>query len=294
MSYLDNPICKFTPLFDLDFKKKKNLLCCSFFKMPTKSYKDLSIYVNGLKILHDYRIKETPDYHLRLFIDESIYADKEIMSKLNKLNKLEMVLYSCPNFMVSNMDLDISSSDNNTIKYHEGVFGMMVRFFPMYDFPNNDANIVLITDIDITSKERIYTFDLIDTVKNNISPSIYNNIEFYKFGNISKNIKYGFDYIYKGKPMMYSISQSTVSFKRIPNEIMVNFIQTVKRSEPTKEYSYYYKIKKDFMAPTKFDYDSNFIYGTDEYYFNYTLSNYLYDNNRDIAINMSFTITSPF
>jgi hypothetical protein len=313
MSYLENPICKFTPLFDIDYTKKKNLLCCSFFKMASKSYKDLSIYINGLKILHDYRIKETPDYSLRLFIDESIYSDNEIMDKLNKLNNLEIVLYSCPNFMIganliektnstTDTDTDTVNSENSTNsikknKYHEGVFGMMVRFFPMYDFPNNDANIVLITDIDIKSKEKIYTFDLIDTIKKNISPSIYNNIEFYKFGNISKNVKYGFDYIYENnpkKPIMYSISQSTVSFKRIPSEVMVKFIKEVKKSEPTKEYSYYYKIKKDFMAPTKFDYDSNFIYGTDEYYFNYTLSNYMYKNNRPMASNISFTISSPF
>ena len=295
LSYLENPICKFTPLFDIDYSVKKNLLCCSFFKMASKSYKDLSIYVNGLKVLHDYRVRETPGYYLRLFIDESIYSDKEIMAKLNKLDKLEMVLYSCPNFT--------TRMENSNVVFHEGVFGMMVRFFPMYDFPNNDANIVLITDIDISSKERIYTFDLIDTIKKNIEPSVYNNIEFYKFGNISKNIKYGFDYIYqqtnqptnnKLLPMMYSISQSTVSFKRIPSEVIVNFINKVKQSEPTKEYSYYYRVKKDFMAPTKFDYDSNFIYGTDEYYFNYTLSNYMYEHNRPMALNISFTITSPF
>jgi hypothetical protein len=312
MSYLENPICKFTPLFDIDYTKKKNLLCCSFFKMASKSYKDLSIYINGLKILHDYRIGETPDYSLRLFIDESIYSDKEIMDKLNKLNKLEIVLYSCPNFLIGanliektisteSTDSTESAETNNMntakSKYHEGVFGMMVRFFPMYDFPNNDANIVLITDIDIRSKEKIYTFDLIDMVKKNIDPSIYNNIEFYKFGNISKNIKHGFDYVYENnpkKPVIYSISQSTISFKRIPSEVLVKFIKEVKKSEPTKEYSYYYKIKKDFMAPTKFDYDSNFIYGTDEYYFNYTLSNYMYKNNRPMASNISFTISSPF
>lgn len=157
VSYLENPICKFTPLFDIDYSVKKNLLCCSFFKMASKSYKDLSIYVNGLKVLHDYRVRETPGYYLRLFIDESICSDKEIMAKLNKLDKLEMVLYSCPNFT--------TRMENSDVVFHEGVFGMMVRFFPMYDFPNNDANIVLITDIDISSKERIYTFDLIDTIK---------------------------------------------------------------------------------------------------------------------------------
>lgn len=295
ISYLENPICKFTPLFNIDYSVKKNLLCCSFFKMASKSYKDLSIYLNGLKVLHDYRVKETPGYYLRLFIDESIYTDKEIMAKLNKLDRLEMVLYSCPNFT--------TKMEQSGTVFHEGVFGMMVRFFPMYDFPNNDGDIVLITDIDISSKERIYTFDLIDTIKKNIEPSVYNNIEFYKFGNISKNIKYGFDYIYqfvdnnslnnKIKPMMYSISQSTVSFKRIPCEVIIDFINKVKQSQPTKEYSYYYKIKKDFMAPTKFDYDSNFIYGTDEYYFNYTLSNYMYNHNRPMALNISFTITSP-
>lgn len=51
--------------------------------------------------------------------------------------------------------------------------------------------------------------------------------------------------------MMYSISQSTVSFKRIPCDVIVNFINKVKQSEPTKEYSYYYRVKKDFYGTNK-------------------------------------------
>ena len=112
--------------------------------MATTGYKDFSSYIDGIKILYNYRIKDT-DFHLRIFIDETIYLDNTIMNELKQLTNIELVLYSCPNFLIKDK------------KNHEGLFGTMVRFFPMFDFPNNDAKTVIISDVDICSKTKIYT-----------------------------------------------------------------------------------------------------------------------------------------
>ena len=45
MKYLNNDVCKFTPLFNnLNLNKKKNIVSCAFFKLHTSSYKDFNLY----------------------------------------------------------------------------------------------------------------------------------------------------------------------------------------------------------------------------------------------------------
>jgi hypothetical protein len=266
--------------------------------MATPGYKDFSSYINGIKILHNYRIKNT-GFYLRIFIDETIYSDNEIMNEIKKLPNIELVLYSCPNFLVKDK------------KNHEGLFGTMVRFFPIFDFPNNDANIVVISDIDINSKTTIYTFKLIDIVKRLINQSIYENIKLLKFGNITKNISYEYSCIYNGHPIVYATAPCVISFSRIQHNIIIDYLNEVKSHPLTKKYSYYYKfnvkieetLKKEDISESsenkreknkaKYNFDNNFIYGVDEYFLNHDLTNYLINNNLPYANNFNFTVTAP-
>lgn len=298
MSYLENPICKFTPLFDIDHSIKKNIVSCSFFKMSTTGYKDFSSYIEGIKILHDFRIKDT-GFVLRIFIDESIYSDDKIMNEIKILPNVELVLYSCPNFLIKDK------------KNHEGLFGTMVRFFPMFDFPNNDAKIVMISDVDICNKTKIYTFKLINIVKQVVEQSIYEKIKLLKFGNLAKNVTYEYSCINNGKPSVYAIAPCVFSFSRIPKNIIVDFLNEVKKHPLTKKYSYYYKFnekieetlrseeisersqQKHEKNKAKYDLDNNFIYGVDEYFLNHDLTNYLMDKNLPFANNFNFTVTAP-
>ena len=298
MSYLENPICKFTPLFDINYSIKKNIISCSFFKMATTGYKDFSSYINGIKILHNYRIKDT-DFHLRIFIDETIYSDENIMKEIQSLSNIELVLYSCPNFLIKNK------------KNHEGLFGTMVRFFPMFDFPNNDAKIVMISDVDINNKNKIYTFKLINIVKQVVDQSIYKKIKLFKFGNLAKNVTYEYSCVNNGKPSVYAIAPCVFSFSRIPKNIIVDFLNEVKAHSLTKKYSYYYKFNEKIEETlrseeksessqqrqeknkAKYDFDNNFIYGIDEYFLNHDLTNYLINQNLPFANNFNFTVTAP-
>ena len=60
----------------------------------------------GIKELNDYIInhvnKKYGKYNLRLFIDNSIYNDNEIMNKLNNMKGLEIVLYTCSDYLNKN------------------------------------------------------------------------------------------------------------------------------------------------------------------------------------------------
>jgi hypothetical protein len=46
--YLKNDLCNFTPLFDIDYTKKKNIISVSLFKMYTGGYKNFNKYIIGL------------------------------------------------------------------------------------------------------------------------------------------------------------------------------------------------------------------------------------------------------
>lgn len=138
MTYLINDLCKFTPLFDIDYNKKVNIFSACFFKLENKGYKDLNKYLDGLINFNKQINARRLQFKIRLFIDESIFTDEKIFSIIKTLNNVQPVLYSCPNFIIND-------------KYHIGLFGTLVRFFPFFDFANNDASIVISADIDYTN-----------------------------------------------------------------------------------------------------------------------------------------------
>lgn len=141
VKYLENNICEFELLFDIDYSKKLNIISACFFKM-NKHYKNFSIYLDGLKRLIKL-LEEEKNYKLRIFIDSHIKNDKEIFGLLSSSKVVQMVLFKCSNYIQDD--------------YHLDVFGTLVRLFPVFDFPNNDAKNVIIIDIDL-KKEDVKSF----------------------------------------------------------------------------------------------------------------------------------------
>jgi hypothetical protein len=274
MTYLENKLCNFTPLFDIDYSKKVNLFCACFFKMMNKGYKDFSIYLNGLKDLNDTIIKKKLDYKVRLFIDESIHSDKEILEMIKKLECVQPVLYSCPNFIIER-------------KYHIGLFGTMVRFFPFFDFPNNDANIVISTDIDGTNLGGI--INNINMIK---KYSFFNDIYLLKSGDLNRSLRFRYNFLYKNILNPYIFALSFVSCRRINSNVLTDFINKVRNEEKTFEYSYHYKVNKHKNEKNISKYESNgsFIYGVDEYFLNDVLCPYLIDNKLCYVVRTSWDI----
>lgn len=134
MSYLQNSICKFTPLFEIDYKVKKNMISTSLF-MRDKYYKKYDMYVDGLRRLVNLLERSDKGFVLRIFIDKHVQKHKGINEIFKSSKKVEPVLFECANYM----DGD----------YHVGLFGTIVRFFPMFDFKNNDRGAMIVTDADL-------------------------------------------------------------------------------------------------------------------------------------------------
>jgi hypothetical protein len=264
--YLKNNICNFTPLFDIDYKKKKNIISCCFFKMKEGGYKDFEKYTNGLKSL-DSQTYLFNNYRIRLFIDKSIYEDKNIMNILNNLKNTDLVLYSCPNYIVDDI-------------YHKGLFGTIIRFFPLFNFPNNDSNSVFVCDIDY---DMIFLklFNIMNKnvkqFKNNktkiyfhhfaASETTWEHTSWFK-SNIRK--KYLTPYVAAG--VVLGIEKLDYKYLETP----------LKNND--KEYQNFFKLLGNIKKEKKL---KEWAFGVDEYYLNKTLTDLLIKNKEPFTTSLS-------
>ena len=285
--YLKNSICKFTPLFEIDYNKKKNIISCSFFKMSEGAYKNFSKYTNGLKIFYNYINKNLKNFTIRLFIEESILQDKKIMKDINKLKNLELVKFSC------------SSFKKNKI-YHRGTFSTFVRFFPIFDFKNNDSNIVIIADIDWSSIKHIESkFKMLDNYKliknkKKLDLNLLINTTFHQ-----ANVKY--DYTYKKIKIGYFVAYNMLNIKKINKNILIKYIKNIDNTYIKLPYTIYnnsinynfsskYELLQNKKSLINKSGNNKFIYGIDEDFLNNTLKKYLINNKKSIGIIINLDI----
>jgi len=257
MQYLTNPFCEFKTHFKFDDTKKYNIISMSFFKMK-KGYKRFSIYMDGLKKTIKFRKKYLPDFKLRIFVDKSIIDDKEIMAIMNSDKNIQLVEYLCPDYLAQDK------------YYHKGTFGTLVRFFPMFDFPNNDAKDIMVWDIDLNDEDMF--------IANTIYKFIANNnlkLPFIYYGNMFL-VKDDIPYIFAGR--LYN-------FKRLPTEPIINFITNIDKQIVTKEM--YIKKMKHYG-------DTNIKYGIDELFLNGHLLKHLIESNIEYGYFVKYGIANLF
>lgn len=255
--YLKNSICNFIPLFDIDYTKKKNIISVSLFKMSNSGYKNFDQYINGLTILCEKVKSSYNNFTIRIFIDNSIFNDKNLLSKLKNL-KLEIIVYTCPDYIINN-------------EFHYGTFGTFVRFFPLFDFPNNDADLVMIQDADYDEFGEVILNENIDIINKLNLYSDYKNCYILKFGDLYNSFKSD-SIVYKNIVNYYTVSSSLIGINKINYNVIVDFIKSVKNKN--------YIISRYNLSENENKHrDMNkFIYGIDEYFLNNTLMQYIIDN----------------
>jgi len=274
MEYLNNNICKFTLLFNnFNPNIKKNIVSCAFFKLHTTQYKDFNLYIDGLEKLYNkvYNQYKDEKFTIRLFIDNSIYKDKILFNRLEKMDKIEIVLYSCENYQIG-----------TDLNYHMGLFGTLVRFFPMFNFENNDADIIIILDIDDYDyfEKSIQNIKLI---KSNIKTNT--NISFFKAGNISKNVLYTISSIYNSIPNPYAVASNFISFSKCDKQVIYDFLLEISESnELLTKYQHKFESNSNLLTGNKF------VYGFDEYFLNINYTDYLIDTSETICVKFKWSV----
>lgn len=127
------------------YKYNKNIISVCAFRLIT-NYKPNEVYLNG--ILDIISMIDKINWNLRIYYDESIlHANneeteieiakwKKLLNIALKTNKCELYKYEFKDFKKDDI-------------YHLGVFGMMVRFMPMFNFSfEKKDTIIYISDID--------------------------------------------------------------------------------------------------------------------------------------------------
>jgi hypothetical protein len=270
MKYLQNNICEFKCVgFDIDPNVKKNIVSISFFKMYNGGYKDFNLYINGFKKLYKYVMEDELNYTIRLFIDNTIYNDKDLFSQLNNLERVNIIIYNCPKY------IEKSNSD-----YHIGLFGTFVRFFPIFDFPNNDAKIVQIMDMDdykyfLTNKESI------KQIGKNID-SIY----LLKNGSIHKNL-YTNEILINNVINPYVVATKYISFKSLDYNVLIDFFKEIDMEKNKDKLYTLYKHKNNKKM---IENNGKFIYGIDEYFININLCNYIIKNKIPFGVKFTWVV----
>ena len=264
--YLKNKICKFVPLYDFDINNKKNIISTCFFKM-SKGYKKFSEYFKGIILLYNTVLKKLKEFKLRIFIDMSIYNDKNIMNMLKMLKNIELVVYCCNSFVKNDI-------------YHLGTFGTLIRFMPLFNFPNNDTNIVISTDIDTKldefDKNLYYHYN---SLKKNYSNEDINKLYIYGFGNF-KNIN-------NKHILPYVDAHSIIGIHKIPGHIIEKFLIKMDISHIT--YTTFNISNEDKIKRC----DDYLCYGIDEYFLNNIMIPYLLKHKYSTLFLIKYNIMAP-
>lgn len=126
------------------YKFQKKIISVSVFRLNT-NYKPSDEYINGLLRIIEF-IKDSP-WNLRLYYDKSILFSNhknldDETNKWKKILKIALDTQQCELYEYNYIDFKKDKI------FHLGLFGTIVRFMPLFNFPFEKSNLVYISDID--------------------------------------------------------------------------------------------------------------------------------------------------
>jgi hypothetical protein len=120
-------------------KGRYNVISVSAFKLE-KGYKDERVYLDGLVAMVASVVEMGIPFYVRIYFDNSVRVTGTNWARALKLLSenpiVQLVHYDCPKFKTAK-------------GYHEGLFGTLMRFIPLFDYKANaKLETVFVTDID--------------------------------------------------------------------------------------------------------------------------------------------------
>lgn len=149
-------LCDFKYNYQVHSNIKYNVIIVTLFRLKDL-YKNFDVYLNGLIGFDNYLSKiNTLPYNikLRVYWNQSIYETedkkellliKKVFKKINKNKNIQLVEFSCSKYKLDNI-------------YDRGIFPFFIRYFPLFDFEDNDTNFVFATDIDISQNKQNFNY----------------------------------------------------------------------------------------------------------------------------------------
>jgi len=266
--------------------EKYNVLSVALFRMPNP-YKNTKIYYDGLKDLVRETAQFYPEWRMRIYFDESVITKrhenpiirKEVnerwrpfLKELLKSKHVQLVQFTVDAFY--------------SAPFHDGIFGMFMRFIPLFDFKENrNVKDVYICDIDETSA--------ITRIKR-IYPIFKKSNSQFHYGT---KLCYGLTgrLLLTGRPEYPKTICNMIMCKiKLPRRLLIGFFKKVLRHDPAVMKAIdvlkgtTMTTRGDILEPTHIKY---IYYGLDEYFMNTDVMAYLIDNHIKMSISYSFQLT---
>jgi hypothetical protein len=261
---MDNRICNFEVIHNPNNRYADTVNLVFFRAIPlTKNFQK---YINGIRMWKHFK-KHYPASQLQVFIDKSIASDSEIQKILHNLNA-RVILFECPEYMRKD-------------GYHIGLFGTMVRFFPLFDINKHPLRVAHIQEVE-PDPESVSKFDLIVSAsKKNLQQ--YNTALIYSGSNLLnpeftntefsvENLHY--PWIFAGR---FSVLQ------KIPFKVFTDFLHDIDHG---KKFLNKYEINRN-------EEHKQYALGIDETFLNVPYLKYLIDNDYAIGIINEYSISKP-
>jgi hypothetical protein len=266
---MENTVCEFEILQNPSKKYASTVNLVFFRAYPlTKNFQN---YVNGLSKWKTY-IKYFPDCQLQIFIDDSIINNKKIQNLLKDI-KARVYYFKCPKYF---------SEDN----YHLGLFGTLIRFYPMFDINTHSLKVAHIQDIEPIDIDNDYiktceSFNKIGNMSHGAA-LVYNPMKFFDENYYTNKYKFDNDIYYP-----WILAGKFSVFDKVPFKIFTDYLEDIENGK--KFYNMYEHIGKDIKKIEHGKYS----FGIDESFLNNIYLEYLIKNDMTIGIFIKYKLINP-
>ena len=260
-------------------EKDAIVLSCSLFKL-NDMYRDITIYINGLKKILKWIENNKHKIHLYIYYDHSIENDKlflDLKPELDTKKYITTCKYYCKTFI------------DNSIGLHKGIFGVFVRFYPFFN-ESLLKNIKLLIDVDVTDnylfiiencilpqfiKSHTKCF-ILDAIGNEWT---YYNLYSNRYTNGSANANF---YLKNMSLPLNLLNDTLIKLRDNDPEILTMINEIIKRKKD--KLNTLNEKHKFYESYNKFKDSKTFTYGIDEWWLNKVVLDYIIEKEKEIGI----------
>jgi len=250
---MDNSVCKLTVIQNPN-RRYANTVNIVFFKAIPLT-KNFQKYVDGLKRWKEY-IKIFPESQLQIFIDRAIASDEAILSIMRELDA-RIYLFECNDFLMKD-------------GFHVGLFGTVLRFFPMFDINTHAMTVAHMCDLEPDETKILAMNNLNKLSKLKEVSLVYENTNIYeKIFDTQSTMN-------DGIPYPWVDAGKFTAMKKVPFTLLSSYLEDIKSGKKFfNRYGTWTAQKKEH---------GYFSFGVDEIFLNHVYLPWLIHNNAKIVI----------
>lgn len=259
---MDNDVCKLTTIQNPN-RRYANTVNIVFFKAnpPSRNFQE---YIDGLK---DWKnIKTTfPNSQLQIFVDRHVTEDEELVEIMKDLDA-RVILFECPDHMKN--------------KFHTGLFGTLLRFFPIFDINTKPLNVAHICELEPGEfvKYRYHLLEHFSKGRREVSMQYVLNDYSKKYGDEQPE--------FEGIPYSWIIAGAWTVFEKAPFSLLSDYLDNI---ESGNKYFNRYGNKTARVLSEHGKYS----FGIDEVFLNLVYLPWLIKTGRKIGLIMNYVISEP-